>query len=220
LREVLATGVKTARTSLGLRQEDAAIRVRQLGLPSWLRGTVAQVEVGARRLTLEELLVLALAYETTPAALIVGRDDELVELTENAWITVADLRALWTGQPAPVQAPARPIGAAAAARERLKAGRAKPAEPTEADRRAARRLGMTLEEATAAAMRRWGRTLAEERDRRLSERAGELSPRQLQAMRGHITRELLAELTTASDGGSTPGQAITTPTQPATRGAT
>jgi len=197
LRDVLAAGAKTARLNLGLRQEDAATRVRKLGLTSWIRGTVAQVEVGARRLTLEEFVVLALAYETTPAALVVGADDELVELTPDARVTVAQLRALWSGQGAAVQpVPSGRRSVAETARARLRAGRDGVAEPSEADRRAARRLGLSLEEALAAAMKRWGRTLSDERDRRLAEQAAELSPRQLQALRGHITRDLLTELTT------------------------
>ena len=194
LREVLAVGVRTARLNLGLRQEDAATRLRSLGLTSWIRGTVAQAEVGARRLTLEELMVLAIAYETTPVGLVAGEDGALVELTPDAQITVADLRALLSNQPVSVQPRARRKGVAEAARERLKVGQARSGEASDADRHAARRLGMSLEEATAAAFKRWGRTLAEERDRRLAERAAELSPRQLQALRGHTTRELIVEL--------------------------
>ena len=213
LREVLAAGVKAARMGLGLRQEDAATLLRQLGLASWIRGTVAQAEVGARRLTPEELVILALAYETTPAALVVGEDDALVELTPDTWITVADLRGLWSGRPARIQAPTGPKGAAAAARERLKAGgQTRRGEASDADRHAARRLGLSLEEATAAATKLWGRTLAEERDRRLAERTGELSPRQLQALRGHVTRELLAELSSRPQSTRTP---IPRRTQPA-----
>ena len=90
LREVLASGAKAARTELGLRQEDAAIRVRQLGLASWLRGTVAQVEVGARRLTTEELVILALAYETTPAALVTGEGHELVDALADQLLVARD----------------------------------------------------------------------------------------------------------------------------------
>ncbi len=211
LREVLAAGVKAARMGLGLRQEDAATLLRQLGLASWIRGTVAQAEVGARRLTPEELVILALAYETTPAALVVGEDDELVELTPEAWITVADLRGLWSGRPARIKAPTLPKGAVAA-RERLKAGgQTRRGEASDADRHAARRLGLSLEEATAAATKLWGRTLAEERDRRLAERTGELSPRQLQALRGHVTRELLAELSSRPHPTRTPTPRRTQP---------
>jgi hypothetical protein len=43
-------------------------------------------------------------------------------------------------------------------------------------------------------MRRWGRTLAEERDHRLSEQGRDTTPRSRQALRGHITRDLMTEL--------------------------
>src|SRR5437016_796074 len=99
LRKVLAAGLKSARTDLGLRQEDAAARIRAQGLTSWIRGTVAQAEVGARRLTFEEVLLLSMAYGTTPAALVAGEDDELVELTPRAQVSVAKLRALLSGRP-------------------------------------------------------------------------------------------------------------------------
>jgi hypothetical protein len=64
----------------------------------------------------------------------------------------------------------------------------------DAERHAARKLGTTPEQINVAALRRWGRTLAEERDHRLSEQTAELSARSRQALRGHITRDLLTEL--------------------------
>src|SRR5271166_5637404 len=97
LREVLASGVKDARQRLGLRQEDAAGRAQAYGLTTWIRGTVAQAEVGVRRFGLEEVLLLALAYETTMADLVAGDDDELVELTPDARLSVGALRSLLSG---------------------------------------------------------------------------------------------------------------------------
>src|SRR5262245_60627450 len=97
LRDVLAAGVKEARQRLGLRQEDAAARARSYGLSTWIRGTVAQAEVGARRFALEEVLLLALAYETSLAELIAGDDNDLVELTPDARLSVGALRTLLSG---------------------------------------------------------------------------------------------------------------------------
>src|SRR5437773_10123087 len=94
LRRVLAVGIKDARQRLGLRQEDAAARARSYGLSTWIRGTVAQAEVGARRFGLEEVLLLALAYETSLADLIAGADDELVELTPQSRLSVGALKAV------------------------------------------------------------------------------------------------------------------------------
>jgi len=183
LREVLAAGLKTTRIGLGLRQEDAAARARAHGLSTWIRGTVAQAEVGARRLTLEEVLLLSLAYKTTPAALIVGEDDELVELAVQARVPAGTLRALLSGQAVATNGPP---GAAAAERELDGIG--------DAERHAARRLGVPAEQVARAAVALWGRPLSEERDRRLADPPPDLSARRLQALRGHVTRDLMSEL--------------------------
>lgn len=65
----------------------------------------------------------------------------------------------------------------------------------EAEQKAAKRL-QTFPLAVAAVSRMvWGRSLTEERDRRLTEAAaGSLTPRSLQALRGHMSRVLLKEL--------------------------
>jgi len=97
LRDVLAAGVRTVRQQQGLRQEEAAARLRAHGLTSWLRGTVAQAETGSRRLSLEDLLLVALAYEVTPAELLTGADDEWVELAPEARLTLGAVRALLSG---------------------------------------------------------------------------------------------------------------------------
>src|SRR3954447_6157816 len=99
LRDALAAGLKEARQRQGLRQEDAAARAQSVGLTSWIRGTIAQAEVGSRRFALEEVLLLALAYETSLADLIAGNETDLVELTPEARLPVGTLRALLSSQP-------------------------------------------------------------------------------------------------------------------------
>jgi hypothetical protein len=217
LREVLAAGIREARQRLGLRQEDAAARVRACGLSTWIRGTVAQAEVGARRFALEEVLLLALAYETSLANLIAGDEDELVELTPQARLSVGALRAVLSGDQTALQSlsteavdiPVRRGGSATPRSGRFPDVLAEAQrfgigdwsllehafdEVNDAERHAARKLGTTPERLKVVATRRWGRTLAEERDHRLSEQARSASPRSRQALRGHITRDLLAEL--------------------------
>ena len=214
LREVLAAGAKEARPRLGLRQEDAAARARAQGLSTWIRGTVAQAEVGARRFALEEVLLLALAYETGLAELIAGNEDDLVELTPDARLSVGALRALLSGTPVselPAEALDAPAGHGTPVRrsgrfpdvladaKRFGIGDRSMLEHAlgevgDAERHAARKLGATPERVNLAAMRLWGRTLSEERDHRLSERASGVPARRLQALRGHITRDLLTEL--------------------------
>lgn len=191
LRSVLASGAKASRQSLNLRQEDAAIRLRRLGLSTWLRGTVAQVEVGARRVTFEELLILALAYETSVAELLEGRPGELVEITPEACLDLAAVRGLLSGRRASLEA----IG---------------PAEDTtgigEAERTAARRLHWPVEEVVARSLAQWGRTLSEERDSRVAERKPDVPTNQVQALRGHVTRQLVAELLAAPPSSPPPAK--------------
>jgi hypothetical protein len=178
---------------------------------------VAQAEVGARRFGLEEVLLLALAYETSLAELIAGDDDDLVELTPQARLSVGAFKAMLRGDQATVQRlsteavdiPAR-RGAPATSRsgrfpdvlaEAQRFGMGDRSllehaldEVSDAERHAARKLGTTPERLNVAAIRHWGRTLAEERDRRLTDQAGDVSLRRRQALRGHITRDLMTEL--------------------------
>lgn len=67
--------------------------------------------------------------------------------------------------------------------------------PREAEQKAARKLNVSLGWVLSESERIWGRTLTEERDTRVRDRVDDnTSPRSLQAMRGHVTRELTAEL--------------------------
>jgi hypothetical protein len=209
LRDVLAAGLKEARQRQGLRQEDAASRAQRVGLTSWIRGTVAQAEVGARKFAIEEVLLLALAYETTLADLIAGNDADLVELSPEARLPVGTVRALLSGQsPRELPGVSRDGGEAMETgrfpRPLAEAGRfgigerdllARPVGATgEADRHAARKLGVSPEIVAETARRLWGRSLSEERDHRLTGHGSDLTARSKQAQRGHITRELLTEL--------------------------
>lgn len=65
----------------------------------------------------------------------------------------------------------------------------------EVERRAAQQLGRTPAEVSEAARRLWGRGLADERDARATERQSDpTSAAQRQAVRGHVTRELVRDL--------------------------
>ena len=65
----------------------------------------------------------------------------------------------------------------------------------EAEHKAARRLGVPTFAVALEARRRWGRSLSAERDRRVAAEAAEDTElRALQALRGHVSRTLLAEL--------------------------
>jgi transcriptional regulator with XRE-family HTH domain len=63
------------------------------------------------------------------------------------------------------------------------------------EQKAAANLDVPTLAIAIAARKSWGRSLTEERDWRVSEKAsGSMTPRTVQALRGHITRELLGEL--------------------------
>ena len=65
----------------------------------------------------------------------------------------------------------------------------------EAEQKAARSLGVGPMTVQMACHQLWGRSLTDERESRVKRRARlDASPRSLQAQRGHVTRELMAEL--------------------------
>ena len=66
---------------------------------------------------------------------------------------------------------------------------------TETERKAARAVGIEPAMMRAIALDLWGRSLVEERDRRTGH---DVSGRSRQAVRGHVTRALLAELRAAT----------------------
>ncbi|MEV3908676.1 helix-turn-helix domain-containing protein [Streptomyces canus] len=212
LRQVLGAGLREIRKSRGLKQEEAAALLQQRGLTTWIRGTVAQAEVGARRIALEDVLLLALAFEVSPADFVTGAPDDLVELSPGARLTVGAVKALLSGNTAAVQAlPEQAVQITVAATlanrtsdflaEVQRSGRADPAlveravaSVGEAERHVARKVGTSPEWVNLVALQRWDRTLSQERDRRLKERRPAASTGQLATLRGHITRELLTEL--------------------------
>ena len=76
-------------------------------------------------------------------------------------------------------------------------------ESGEAEKKLAARLGITPRNVAVRAVKLWGRTLTAEREARLENRLGDTpdsSVRSLRTTRGHITRELIAELTHAIAG--------------------
>src|SRR5262245_8352682 len=58
LARLIGTRLRTLRETANLRQEQIAASARKVGFHSWARGTVAMIESGRRRLTLEEFLLI------------------------------------------------------------------------------------------------------------------------------------------------------------------
>lgn len=97
--EVLARNVRAARARKGLDQEPVAARMRALGFTAWRRQTVAGVEKNTRRLTVEEVLGLALALETRLIYLLEPEpEDDPISLPSGASMLFLTVHALiWGG---------------------------------------------------------------------------------------------------------------------------
>jgi hypothetical protein len=169
---------------------------------------IAAVELGRRRLTLGELAVLPLILveaDVTGGRLLtleelIPVNEDLVSVGPGLKLPLSVARALllergsdnWT------VAPAKPV-IVGADRRVLEAD-------SDAEQKAASTLRVSPEAIVQAAHQLWGRSLTAERENRVDaytapmlklepDKATEPGwPRRLQAIRGHVTRELLGEL--------------------------
>lgn len=211
LGQVVGARVAAIRTTYGLTQEDIAAAARQSGL-RWGRSSVAQLEAGVKRLTGEELLVLphviatATRYGEELALLeLVSPTQGRVELTAEVQPTRSGLEALFAGASGSTRATSlrdmsalfEPLYDFMEIAQRyagdLTLGSVADAAQSvgEAERKLARKLDVPAVAVAMVAFRLWGRSLSDERDAR----AGDLGDRRRrQAQRGHITRQLEAEL--------------------------
>jgi hypothetical protein len=225
--QAIGQRLRELRLEHGLRQDQVATAARQVGL-GWTQSTVAAVERGNRALSLGEWFLLptvvgfagrvtgpwpklaellpnsgrvAVSAETTAdvdvlRAELAGQLDhdsrhpfgdydtpfsrQLNEGTRRFSAEVKRLLPLW---------PAMTMGGLKAAREAARG---------DAERKAARKLGVPALKLSVAAHGRYGRSFTDERDRRVAEQTpADAPPRSLQALRGHVTRAMLAELASA-----------------------
>jgi len=226
---LIGLGVRAKREELGLRQEDAAKRFRDSGLPAWRRSTVAQVEAGTRRPSLGDLMLIAVALDCALADLVPADAPELIDVGTGITMTASAVKAVLSGI-SPVDLPAGDINGPGVpgeptlaeieaffddvrrswpeqelareqvrqiwkgARRRVMRGdiRGSFLPPTEAEARAAERLGVPASYLKAAAGALWDRDFDIERDARAGD--GDLPPSTLQGRRGHATRAMLAEV--------------------------
>ncbi len=164
----------------GLRREDLAQAMTQLGF-RWTANIATQVTTRRRSLSLLELAGLCCALRR-PLDDFLRRDAE-IPLPAGGNVEVEDVR----------QALAHGAWVWASKAQTFSRIRSAYVDYTEAAIKAARRLGVSLPQVDAASRELWGHTLGQERDRRVKRADGE-SPRTLQARRGHVTRELMSEL--------------------------
>jgi transcriptional regulator with XRE-family HTH domain len=98
--EVVARSVKWVRESARITQQQLADDMGRLGFVNWKRITVAEVESGKRRLSVEEMIGIAVLFDVPVAYLMAGfRGDEVVALNERLLLTPSQAQELITGEP-------------------------------------------------------------------------------------------------------------------------
>jgi hypothetical protein len=181
-----------------LRQDDVARAARKAGLP-WTRSMVVSLEAGRRDLSIDEFVRLPQMLERLGVGTV---DVQLLASTTGVRLRIAhlhheqDLGAAWAGS---VDESVR-VDRALEAAFFWTHGRAELAPAYEAaggdlEQKIARRVGLDPLVVALIAQATWGRSLTEERDRRVAAEApGAAPPRAVQALRGHVTRALLQQL--------------------------
>jgi transcriptional regulator with XRE-family HTH domain len=181
----LGRNIADLRHQKGATQDDLARLMHELGYP-WIRSTVAAVEAGKREPSIGELAGLCSILRVSAAALVGGKTARprvrlgRGAITSSAAARAAIERGAWF----------RPEGVMHQLFEAEYPGLA------EALQKAARALGVPIGVVALVGTDLWGRSLVDERERRLGDVDG-LSPRAVQARRGHVTRALIAELRAA-----------------------
>jgi len=190
------------RQQRGVRQEDVAAGARKIGL-RWNRATVALIENGLRKLSLGEFLALPYIFIVNDEVIRGSswqpqkRPDLADFLPSKGWLEVARgctlpaplLRDVVTANVESILIPTS-ISAPCEAGEGFLESEAL----GDAEEKAGRRLKVSAVEVAKAARGLWGHSLTAERDRRVAENVEKSSPRTLQALRGHVSRTLTAEI--------------------------
>jgi transcriptional regulator with XRE-family HTH domain len=215
LEQAIGGELKRLREAKGVRQDTVAHSARMFGL-NWTQSTVAAIEGGRRSLSNGELGMLPTI--ATQAGIWISRvldfipdADEQVIVAPGVEAPLKSFRWLYGTQEekeaAPAYDPRRGLRADSvqitpSAGQLALSGSASLTMrasgtlcfATEAERKAARALGVSPDAVLSAAVNQWGHGLADERDRRIGTRAETLSRRSLQAVRGRVTRALMSEL--------------------------
>ena len=142
------------------------------------------LEAGQKAIGVEELMLLPSILSDVRGAPVamseIVESDERFNLNESVAATRADMSRVFADVPADLDH---------AARDSIRA------DVRLAERKAARRLGVEPRVVVEIARELWGRSLARERDRIVSERADAGGdPARLRALRGQVTRKLVGQL--------------------------
>ena len=102
--EVLAKRVIQLRSRLVLTQDELAARMQTLGY-SWVRSTIAKIELGSRQVSVDELCALAIALGVPPIALLVPPSGKMKVTPAGGAVDVASMWVWATGDlPLPQEA--------------------------------------------------------------------------------------------------------------------
>ena len=193
--QVLGMNLDRMRKEKGWSQDDLVSRGWQVGL-AWSRTTIAALEDGKRAVELGEVVLLALILNSSVADLLAGDDVTLVGEETGIWLD--DVRqVLMSDQQAARESFPDIHRRVSEVREELDDyNRVMLSANGEAEQKAARKFGVTPQTIAQAAYDKWGRSLTDERNLQVQQLdwVDETSTRQVQALRGHVTRQLLDDI--------------------------
>lgn len=205
ISKVIGANLRAWREAAKLEQNAVAFQARGLGL-DWTSATVGAIETGRREVSLDEFVVLPFIVARFDyvgggrwrrLGGFIGIEPQIVTVS-NASIRGEDLYNLVSGWAVGGEGrvvPGDALHPPARQPREIKARREAAEAAFDAEMKAARRLGVPQIDIVGAAHRLWGRTLTAERDARVAHDAGSnVDRRTLQALRGHVTRTLVAEL--------------------------
>jgi hypothetical protein len=179
----LGNRMKEHRQRRGQRQDDVALKARQLGF-DWHRDTVAAIENDLRKLTIAEFIYLPLILEMSGHAdLFEPGDDTAIEMAPGLEVKAFSLRSFFSSHRAP--RPTR-VPSLSKVTKRI-------AERQAAEIKAAGKLNVGVKELEDLCKEKYGRSFSKERDSRIPDKDA-LPARSLQAKRGHAARQLVNEL--------------------------
>jgi transcriptional regulator with XRE-family HTH domain len=196
--------LRQLRHEKGARQDELARAARASGL-SWTAGSVTALETGRRSLTIDEVVKLPLALHrlgvpaagatrTSPApplAILGDADEAVFRLCGLPLMQQTGFR--WEKSLQQVAASERVVKTLPGV-SKQEIATARDDEDGLLEQRIARRFKVDPLSVAVMARRRWGRSVTEERDYRSASTTAGASRRAAQTIRGHATRDLMADL--------------------------
>lgn len=206
LDQTIGAEIRRLRENRGVQQEAIAAAARSVFGLEWTRGTVTAIELGRRGLSPSEVVLLPLVLAEAdvtggrvyaPWDLIPDSDGGEIDVAPGFSLPFRMVRNLLgeRRRESPEAVAADVARVAAAIEPNRNALIARDAAGA-AETKVATALGVPAIAVARAARDLWGHSLTAEREARIErESNAATAPRRLQALRGHITRQLVVELT-------------------------